>query len=293
MGLVGVAGHSSIDQRPAHDGRHAVDQGMLNAAVGDVDHAVGVELEQPHFGRAQAAADGETRAVAKPGGFPGNHRDLRQAVGARQLIERAARGRSDAAFTEPRTAGARRAVWADTTPCRMPRPACVRGIVPRSSRPPQSLHTLKFHELCRRRPEVIAVQERLERIRVVEGQRLDFCIYPRFVEKRNRHPLAARADDAMFGRLDAPIAPALQYLAKIDRQGALDRRHIEPLSIQMMGLQAADFILRQQREKSGVDVRRSHDVCAPAMAGDPQIGVPLLGLLKIAAHRIANQSQRG
>ena len=259
MGLVGVAGHSSIDQRPADDGRRAVDQGMLNAAVGDVDHAVGIELEQPHFGRAQAAADGETRAVAKPGGCPGNHRYFRQAMGARQRIERAACGRSDAVLTEPRTAGARRAVWAKrqcTRVCGMPRP-------------PQSLHTLKFHELCRRRPQVIAVQERFERIRVVEGQRLDFCVYSRFVEKRNRHPLAARADDAMFGRLDAPIAPALQYLAKIDRQGALDWRHIEPLAIQMMGLQAADIVLRQQREKSGVDVRRSHDVFASTMAGDP------------------------
>ena len=92
MGLIRVAGHFGIGQGAPHDGGDAVDQGMLNAAVRDVNHAMGAEFEQPDLGRAQPPADGETRAKPKTGGLPGNHRNLRQAVNARQLIERAAGG---------------------------------------------------------------------------------------------------------------------------------------------------------------------------------------------------------
>jgi len=74
-----------------------------------VDHAVGTELEQSQLGRAQPAPDGQPRTEAEPGGLPGNDLNLGQIVGARQLIQRAARGRSDAALTEPRAARAR---WA-------------------------------------------------------------------------------------------------------------------------------------------------------------------------------------
>ncbi|MGO8858457.1 MAG: hypothetical protein ACLQO1_22555 [Steroidobacteraceae bacterium] len=85
---------------------------MLNTAVGDVNHAVGTELKQPQLGRAQPAPDGQPRTEAKPGSATGNHRNLGQTVGARQLIERAARGRGDAALTEPRAGRARWAVRA-------------------------------------------------------------------------------------------------------------------------------------------------------------------------------------
>ncbi len=46
MSFVGVAGHSSIDKSAPHDGGDAVDQGVLNTAVGDVNHAVGTEFKQ-------------------------------------------------------------------------------------------------------------------------------------------------------------------------------------------------------------------------------------------------------
>ena len=36
----GVTGHASIDERPAHDGRHVIDERVLDAAVGDVHHPV-------------------------------------------------------------------------------------------------------------------------------------------------------------------------------------------------------------------------------------------------------------
>src|ERR1019366_7700125 len=73
---------------------------------------VGAELKQPQLGRAQSAADGEPRAESKSGSLPGNHRHVGQTVGARQLIERAARGWGDTALTEPRTAWAGWAVRA-------------------------------------------------------------------------------------------------------------------------------------------------------------------------------------
>jgi hypothetical protein len=102
----------SIDKSAPHDGSDMVDQGVLDAAVRDVNHSMGTELKQTQLGRAQAAPDGEPRAVPKPSGLPGNHRNFRQTMGARQLIERAARGRVDAGVTEPRASRARWAVRA-------------------------------------------------------------------------------------------------------------------------------------------------------------------------------------
>jgi hypothetical protein len=120
MGFVRVAGHSSINKSAPDDGSNAVDQGMLNAAMGDVNYAVGTELKQPQLGRAQPAPDGQSRAESKPGRLPGNHRNLGQTVGARQLIERTARGRGDTALTEPRAPRARWAVRARRQSARLP-----------------------------------------------------------------------------------------------------------------------------------------------------------------------------
>ena len=50
--------------------------------------------------------------MAKPGYVPGNDRDVRQAVNARQLLQCTARCERDARLTEPRTAGAGRPMWA-------------------------------------------------------------------------------------------------------------------------------------------------------------------------------------
>ncbi len=112
MRLIRVAGHFGVGQGAPHDRGDAVDQGMLNAAVRDVNHAMRAELEQPDLRRAQPAADGEARAEPKTGGLTGNHRDLRQAVNACQLLERTAGGRGEAVLTEARAAGAGRAVRA-------------------------------------------------------------------------------------------------------------------------------------------------------------------------------------
>jgi hypothetical protein len=73
---------------------------------------MGTELKESDLGRTQPAADGEPRAKPKPGSLPGNHRNLGQTLGARQLIKSAACGRGDAALTEAWAAGARRAVRA-------------------------------------------------------------------------------------------------------------------------------------------------------------------------------------
>src|ERR1700722_3592685 len=113
MGLVRVAGHSSLNQSTAHDGGDAVDQGMMNTAFGDVNHAVGTEFEQTHFGRAQPAADGQSRAKSKSRSLPRNHRNVGQSVGARQRVERVPGRGGDALRTEPRTARARGTVRAD------------------------------------------------------------------------------------------------------------------------------------------------------------------------------------
>ena len=112
MGGIRVAGHLSIDQSAPHDGGHSVDQGVLNTAVRDVNHAVGAELKKAYLRRPQPAAYGEPSTESKPGSFPRNHGDLGQTVDTRQFIECIARGRRNAALAEPRAAGTRRPVRA-------------------------------------------------------------------------------------------------------------------------------------------------------------------------------------
>jgi hypothetical protein len=110
MGRVRIAGHSPIDQSAPHDASNAVDQRVLDTAVRDVDHSVSTELKQPQFWRAQTAPDGEPRAKSKPRSLPGNHRHFGQTLGARELVEPAARGGVDAGLTEPRATRTGRAV---------------------------------------------------------------------------------------------------------------------------------------------------------------------------------------
>jgi len=103
---VRIAGHICIYQGASHDSGDMVYQRVMHAAVRNMDHAMPALLKQPDLGRAQAAADGETRTVAKSGAIPGNDREVRQAVNTRQLLQRAARRERDARLTEPRAAGA-------------------------------------------------------------------------------------------------------------------------------------------------------------------------------------------
>ncbi len=54
-----IAGHVGVDEAPAHDRDDAVDQRVMDAAVGDRHHAVRAELEHPDLGRARPAANGK------------------------------------------------------------------------------------------------------------------------------------------------------------------------------------------------------------------------------------------
>jgi hypothetical protein len=49
---------------------------------------------------------------------------------------------------------------------------------------------------------------------------------------------------------DAAAAPALQHLAEVDGQSALDWRHVYPCATTLAGLQSRNAILREQREES-------------------------------------------
>src|SRR5450631_1323472 len=110
MGLVRVAGHLRIDKRSAHHGGDAIDQRVLNAAVWDMNHAVGAKFKQSQFGRTQTAPDGQPGAQPIPGSLSGNHWDVGQSVRTRQPTERVARRRGDTALAESRATRARGAV---------------------------------------------------------------------------------------------------------------------------------------------------------------------------------------
>src|SRR5258707_13959326 len=103
MSAIRIAGHPGFDESAPHDRGNPVDQRVLNNAVRDVNHAVGAEFEQTELGRAQPAADCEPRTQSKSRSRPGNHRYLRQAMGAREALERAACRSGDARLAESRT----------------------------------------------------------------------------------------------------------------------------------------------------------------------------------------------
>jgi hypothetical protein len=65
MRVVRVARDVGVDERAADDARDAVDQRVLDDAVGDVYDVVGVELEQADLRGAQASANCEASAVAE------------------------------------------------------------------------------------------------------------------------------------------------------------------------------------------------------------------------------------
>jgi hypothetical protein len=65
MRAIRITAHFRLNQRAPHHRGDPIDQRMMNAAVRYVDHAVAVEFEQAHFGRAHVPADGQTRAQPK------------------------------------------------------------------------------------------------------------------------------------------------------------------------------------------------------------------------------------
>jgi hypothetical protein len=50
-------------------------------------------------------------------------------------------------------------------------------------------------------------------------------------------------DDAMRGRDEQVVRPALEHVADIDHEGPLDRRRVDPLAGAIAHLQTADIIL--------------------------------------------------
>ena len=53
----------------------------------------------------------------------------------------------------------------------------------------------------------------------------------------------------MLGRFDATAGPAFEELAEIDRQRALDHRHVGEASIGPPGLQPSDPMLREEGDE--------------------------------------------
>jgi hypothetical protein len=49
----------------------------------------------------------------------------------------------------------------------------------------------------------------------------------------------------MLSRFDSAAAPALQHVTEIHRQQVFRRRHINPLTAEMAGLQPGNAVLRQ------------------------------------------------
>ena len=107
-----VGRHPRIDERAAHDGRHAIDQRVVDHAVRNRDHAMRAELEHAELRRTGAAADCESRALAKPAAGARNHGHVRNPVLRRQCLQGSVRLGRDARLAEAGTARARRAVRA-------------------------------------------------------------------------------------------------------------------------------------------------------------------------------------
>jgi len=113
MCAVRIRSHFRINERTAHDIRYTVYERVMNAAVRYMNDAMRARFKQPELGGTQATTDCESSAVAKSGGWPGNDLHRRQAVSARQFIQRGARVERDSRLAEPRAAGARRPVRTD------------------------------------------------------------------------------------------------------------------------------------------------------------------------------------
>src|ERR1700745_2105780 len=120
---------------------------------------------------------------------------------------------------------------------------------------PLPLHATELDESGDALPEVIAVEERLEALRIIAWQRADLGVGARLVEERNREALPRAADHAVLGGADAAAAPAPEPRAEIHRQRPLERRHVEPRAVAAAGLESRHAVLGEQRQKSGVGVR--------------------------------------
>ena len=97
----------------------------------------------------------------------------------------------------------------------------------------------------------------------------------------------------MFRCFDLPPAPTLEHFTEIDRQTIVAGRHIEPGAAAMSSLQTRDSVLRQEREKTGIDVWRAIDVKAPAAMAYLHAGICSRRFIDVGPKWIAQQPQCG
>jgi hypothetical protein len=85
-----------------------IDERVMHDAVRNVNHAVGIQLEQPELGRTQPASNGEPCAVPEACGRTCNYRHLRQAMVTCEPIQGCMSRWSNIALTEAWAAWTRR-----------------------------------------------------------------------------------------------------------------------------------------------------------------------------------------
>src|SRR5579862_4004950 len=156
---------------------------------------------------------------------------------------------------------------------------------------PLPLHAAKLDEGGDALPQVVAVTEWRKAPWVIRGQRTDLGVGARLVEEGDREALLRATDHAMLGGADAPAAPALEHLAEVHRQRALLGRDVEPGALPGARLQPRHTVLREQRQKPGIGMRRARQVAPLALMLDPYGGVGARELGR-AARGIADQPQR-
>ena len=142
-------------------------------------------------------------------------------------------------------------------------------------------------------PQVVAVVEGVERWHFGQGQGGNDGIGPRLVKEGNGATLHPIAQHPVLGGFDPPPGPALQDLAKVNRQRAFGRRDIEPGAVAVLGLQTVHTVLCQQGQKTSVGMGPPGQVTALSLVLGPHrfIGNSHQGLRR--AQRVANEAQGG
>ena len=150
-----------------------------------------------------------------------------------------------------------------------------------------------LHELGRGLPQVVTEIEGLERHRAGQGQRRNHGIRPCLVEEWDRITFLPRTQHAVHGGADRTGTPELEHLAEVDRERAFLGRHVDPTAIQVLRLQAANTVLRQQCHESGVNVAAPEHVAGRAIVGGPDVGRGNTFERRRRAHRVVQQPQGG
>src|ERR1700716_2209758 len=108
--------------------------------------------------------------------------------------------------------------------------------------------------------EVFATDERRLVGRGLVDDRPDRRVIVRVGEEGDRIAILAVAiDHPMLGRREAAVAPALQDVADIDDERAVDRRHADPLAALVLDLEAAEIVLPENREAAAVAMTADPD----------------------------------